>query len=136
MKGSPVKKLLAASCAALALVGGQARADNAPQSAPPVTGSASAEACHTYKSGNPATVDTLSGYVGAAAFVMVFNAASAPNDGAVTPVAWAYLSAAGNWSMAYGGAYFGSGVTVCASSTGPLTKTAYSTNTVFGGQVR
>lgn len=101
----------------------------------PSTASTTAEACHVYKA-SAANVYTLSGYIGAAGWIMVFNATSAPADGAVAPVAWRNLSSAGDWSMAYGGAPFSAGVVVCASSTGPLSKTAYSTNTVFAGQVQ
>jgi hypothetical protein len=68
---------------------------------------------------------------------MLFNSTTVPGDGAVTPVAWAYVPAAGSWSMDWGNTpqYFSTGISVCASSTGPLSKTAYSTNTVFSGLV-
>jgi hypothetical protein len=99
--------------------------------------STSAEACHVFKA-SAGNVYSLSGYVDGAAFIMVFNATSAPADGAVTPVVWAYAAVAGTWSLDYGAipAAFSTGVTVCRSSTGPLTKTAVSTNTVFAGRVK
>jgi hypothetical protein len=99
--------------------------------------SSSAEACHVFKA-SAGTAYSLSGYIGAAGFIMVFDAASAPSDGAVTPKVWAYAAAAGTWSMDFGvmPAAFSTGIVVCASSTGPLSKTAYSTNTVFSGRVK
>jgi hypothetical protein len=100
------------------------------------TASSLAESCHVFKnsSGN---LYGASGYIGAAGFIMIFNASSAPSDGAVTPKAWAYAPQAGSWSMSWqqtAPAYMSSGIVICASSTGPLTKTAYSTNTVFSAQ--
>ncbi len=99
--------------------------------------STAAEACHVMKASG-GNLYSASGYIGAAGFIMVFNATSAPADGAVTPVAWLYAAAAGSWSLNYGlmPAVFSTGITICASSTGPLTKTAYSTNTVFSGNVQ
>lgn len=97
--------------------------------------SAAAESCHSWASAR--LLYGASGYIGAAGYIMVFDSPSAPADGSVLPAAWAYVSAAGSWSIWYGPnpASFVQGVTVCASSTGPLTKTAYSTNTVFSAQV-
>lgn len=99
------------------------------------TPSASAESCHTYKitAGNGYS---FSGYVGAAAWIMLFDATTPPGDGAVTPAVWAYAPAAGSWSISYGSipARFSTGIVACASSTGPLTKTAFATNTVFSGR--
>ena len=102
----------------------------------PVASSA-AESCHVLKA-SAGNLYGVSGYVGAATFVMVFNATTAPADGAVTPVVWAYIPAAGSWSIAYGTipATFSTGITVCDSSTRPLTKTAVSTNNVFSGYVQ
>lgn len=102
-----------------------------------VVSSTAAEACHVLKA-SAGNLYGVSGYIGAAGFLMVFDATSAPSDGAVTPKAWAYAPQAGSWSIDYGAvpAAFSTGVTVCASSTGPLTKTAYSTNTVFSGRVK
>jgi len=99
--------------------------------------STAAESCRVLKA-SPGNVYSVSGYIGAAGFLMLFDATSAPADGAVTPKAWAYASAAGSWSMSYGSvpAVMATGITICASSTGPLTKTAYSTNTVFSGNVK
>jgi hypothetical protein len=98
--------------------------------------SQAAESCHTWQ--NARVLTGVSGYVGAAAWIMLFDANVAPANGAVNPIAWAYVSTAGSWSIWYDGnpAQFLNGVTVCASSTGPLTFTAYSTNTVFSAQVQ
>lgn len=105
----------------------------------PINPSAStaAESCHTFQNG-PAVFVTGSGYIGAAGWIMLLDSASIPADGAVTPVAWTYVSAAGSWFIDYGQhpARMKNGIVLCASSTGPLTKTAYSTNTVFTAQVQ
>jgi hypothetical protein len=100
--------------------------------------STSAESCHVFKN-SAGNLYGASGYIGAAGYIMLFNATAAPSDGAVTPVAWAYAPAAGSWSMSWeqtAPAYMSTGIVYCASSTGPLTKTAYSTNTVFSAQVK
>lgn len=105
---------------------------------PNPTSSQVAETCHSW--GGARSLIGASGYVGAAAWIMLFDSYSSPPAGAVTPVAWAYAPQAGSWSIWYGpdpsSAKFFNGVTVCASSTGPLTYTAYSTNTVFSAQVQ
>lgn len=99
--------------------------------------STAAESCKVLKASAGSLFDA-SGYVGGAAWIMLFNSVSAPGDGAVTPVTWAYVPVAGSWSISYGSvpASLSTGITVCASSTGPLTKTAYSTNTVFTGRIQ
>jgi hypothetical protein len=98
--------------------------------------SAAAESCHVFKQA-PGNVYGLSGYIGAAGFIFIQNLAAVPINGAIVPyVAPIYVPAAGSWSWtAPTGApvLFTAGITVCASSTGPLTLTLYSTNTVFSG---
>lgn len=96
-----------------------------------------AESCHVLKNA-AGNLYSVSGYAGVAAWIMVFNATAAPADGAVTPTIWAYVPTAGSWSINYGAfpAAFNAGITVCASSTGPLTKTAVSTNNVFSGNIQ
>lgn len=96
-----------------------------------------AESCHVLKNVAGALYST-SGYAGQAEWIMVLNLAAAPSNGAVAPVAWAYAPQAGSWSINYGSfpAYFAAGITVCASSTGPLTLTAISTNNTFTGVVQ
>lgn len=99
--------------------------------------STAAEACRVFKA-SAGNVYSVSGYTGAAAWIMLFNATSAPVDGAVTPNVWAYAPAAGSFSINYGSlpAYFSVGATACISSTGPLTKTAVATNNVLSGRVQ
>lgn len=121
---------------AFALLGSSALA-SPPIIGPPIS-SAAAESCHVLAAA-PANLLSVSGYAGQAEFILVFNAVTAPSDGAVVPTVWAYVPAAGSWSINYGGpsaAYFGTGVVVCASSTGPFTKTAIATNNAFSGMVQ
>lgn len=97
-----------------------------------------AAACLVLKA-SPGNFYSLSGNIGAAGYVMVFDATSAPADGTVTPKIVLQTSAAGTFSISYGGlppAVFATGMTACASSTGPYTKTAYSTNVFMSGQVQ
>lgn len=98
--------------------------------------SASAESCHVFKAA-PGNVYGLSGYIGAAGFIYIQNVASAPNPGAIVPfVTPIYMPSAGTWSWTPptgAPVLFTTGITVCASSTGPLTLTLYSTNTIFSG---
>jgi len=56
----------------------------------------------------------VSGYIGAAGFIMLFNSTTVPSNGSVTPVAWAYVPAAGSWSMDWGNTpqYFSTGISV------------------------
>ena len=101
------------------------------------TASSAAESSHVLKASG-GNLYGVSGYIGAAGWIMLFDAASAPADGPVTPVGWLYAPQAGSWSMDWGVTpqLFVNGIVVVASSTGPLTKTAYSTNTVFAGLVQ
>lgn len=71
-------------------------------------------------------------------YVMIFNATSAPIDGAVTP-AWTPIRVVSDgtsgWaSYSWGNTplTLGTGITVCFSSTGPFTKTASSTAVITG----
>lgn len=74
-----------------------------------------------------ATNKTLTGFAvttAAAGYVMVFNATSAPVDGAVTPALCFYTSGAPG-SVAFAvNTYFSTGIVLVYSSTGCLTKTA------------
>ena len=99
--------------------------------------STAAEASHVLKASG-GNLYGVSGYIGAAGWIMLFDAASAPADGPVTPVTWLYVPQAGSWSLDWGATpqLFANGIVVAASSTGPLTKTAYGTNTVFSGLVQ
>lgn len=100
--------------------------------------SASAEACKVFKA-SAGNAYSLGGNVNVAStWIMVFNLTAAPADGAVTPALSMLIPAAGPWSLEYGtipGA-FSTGITVCASSTGPFSKTAYSTNNILWGRVK
>lgn len=79
------------------------------------------------------SVVSISGSAVSGSYIMLFNATSAPADGAVTPVkCWGPMSAAGPFSFGWGpGPVFtmSTGITVVSSSTGCFTKTA--TNAAF-----
>lgn len=93
--------------------------------------SSSAEACHIIKA-SAGTLYAVSGLAGQAQFFMLFNSTSAPGDGAVTPVWWGQALTAGAWSVTFPNPLtLSTGITICASSTGPLTKTAISTGNVY-----
>lgn len=73
-----------------------------------------------------------------AGFVMLFNAATAPADGAVTPTKVYAMAANSSLSVSVGGGpptAFSTGVTVVYSSTGPFTKTASATAFISGEAV-
>ena len=71
-----------------------------------------------------------------AGFVMVFDAASAPADGAVTPKYCYALPAGQTVGASYSPpASFSTGITLVFSTTGCFSKTASAT-TMFSGQVR
>lgn len=102
--------------------------------------STAVEACHVLK----ASAGNLYGFTlnatstaSANDWVLVFNAASAPADGAVTPVDWGRVNPNGfySWAMPAIPVYFSTGITVCLSTTGPLTKTAEA-QAVISGKVQ
>lgn len=73
-----------------------------------------------------------------AGYVMVFNATSAPADGAVTPLFVSAAPANSTTSLSMNGspgATFSTGIVVVFSTTGPLTKTASAT-AAFTGMVQ
>lgn len=118
--------LLAASLAALPLAASSAQ----------FTGSQVTEACHVWNGARQMTA--ASGYIGAAGWIMFFDASAVPSDGTVTPFLTLDATAAGTWSMftdPTGTTFQNGGLVICASSTGPFTKTAYSTAT-FSAQVQ
>ena len=109
---------------------------------PNMTGSTAQEACHTWAGARQVT--SLSGYIGAAGWIMVFDDIAPPADGSVTATDaggdWVQsyqIAASGAWSLWFDGNPLSvrSGLVVCASSTGPMTKTAYSAAT-FRAQVQ
>ena len=105
--------------------------------APPVTPSGAAESSHVFK----AAAGVLYGFqvnTGASAvWVMVFNATSAPADGAVTPIKWYQVAANSTLTVTYipVAIQLSTGITIVCSTTGPFTKTASST-CVFSGEAQ
>lgn len=100
--------------------------------------STSAESCHTIKSGS-GTLYNLTTSIGATSgWVLVFDTASAPSDGAVTPLWWWPVSSNGSqggMSAAWApgtGLSFSTGLVACFSTTGPFTKTASATAAFSG----
>ena len=98
--------------------------------------SAATEANHVLKA-SAGTLFGLSVTSSAAGYVLIYNAISAPPDGAVTPVACYYLSS-GPGSLGIAFTPFplnmSTGITVVFSSTGCFTQTSSST-AFFGAQV-
>lgn len=73
-----------------------------------------------------------------AGFMMVFNATSAPADGAVTPTEWLQIAANATACLSYGSGppnAYATGITLVFSSTGPFTKTASAT-AAFVGRIK
>jgi hypothetical protein len=99
--------------------------------------STAAESCHVLKA-SPGLLMSVSGYAGQAEFIQVFNTATAPADSSnPAPVAVGYAGAPGFWALNWTSPLsLSTGITVCDSSTGPLIKTAISTNNTFSGQVQ
>jgi hypothetical protein len=75
---------------------------------------------------------SISGSAVTGSYIMIFNATSAPADGAVTPVkCWGPMAAAGPFSFGWGPGpvlTMATGITVVSSSTGCFTKTATNAN--------
>lgn len=87
-----------------------------------------------------ATACLLSGFqvnsAGTAVYVMLFDATSAPDDGAVTPVKWYRLATESTGSAIWTDPMrMNTGAVLVCSSTGPFTKTASATCT-FSGEIR
>lgn len=106
----------------------------------PVPASQSAQAsCQTLKN-SPGGLLAVTATIGnTAGYLMLFDATSAPADGAVT-TRWPAIPVNSNGtfgrvSMTFPSPLsFGTGIVVCFSTTGPLTKTA--ANAVISGQVQ
>jgi hypothetical protein len=99
--------------------------------------SLSAEACHVFTT-IAAKLFSYQVSTGASAgYIMVFDAAVAPADGAVTPsMPSVQIAASSTFSFSpTNPALFGSGVVICFSTTGPFTKTASAT-AMIGAQVQ
>lgn len=99
--------------------------------------SASVESNHVLKA-SAGTLYGLDVTTGAAAgYVMLFNATSAPGDGAVTPIKAWVVSANSSLGISYipgPPLAFSTGITAVFSTTGPFTKTASAT-AFFSGEV-
>ena len=102
----------------------------------PVVSSA-AEGSHVLKAsaGNLYGLSATSG--ASAGYVMVFNATSAPADGAVTPIFCYSIPATSSLGSDYSGApaVFATGITIVFSTTGCFTKTISAT-AFFAGSVK
>lgn len=98
------------------------------------------EACHVLKASAGGLI-TLTAEIGATSgYLLVFDASSAPADGAVTPIWWREISSNGtngglsaSWGVSPISAT--TGITACFSTTGPFTKTASAT-AAFSAQVQ
>lgn len=103
----------------------------------PITGVSqaqySAAASSIVAKASAGSVVSISGSAANGSYIMLFNATSAPADGAVTPVkCWGPMAAAGPFSFGWGPGpvlTMATGITVVSSSTGCFTKTA--TNAPF-----
>lgn len=104
-----------------------------------LTPSTTTESNHVLKASS-GSLSSLTVAIGATSgWVLVFDATSAPADGAVTPKWWFPVASNGT-SGAISAAWvepaqFSTGVTVVFSTTGPFTKTASAT-AQFSGQVQ
>lgn len=101
--------------------------------------STSAEATHILK-GSSGTLCGIyaTSLVATNAFLMVFNATTAPGDGAVTPTECVPISPNGVASISYGlgaASTYSTGISVAISSTGCFTKTTTGMTAFFHGQV-
>jgi hypothetical protein len=80
----------------------------------------------------PLNLYGFSGYSTVSGWFLVFNATSAPADGAVTPVDFYPYTAAQAFAVDYSGAPLrgSTGLTIVFSTTGPYTKTASATASI------
>jgi len=104
--------------------------------------STAAEACHVLK-GSAGSLLDLTVTIGATSgYALVFDATSAPGDGAVTPAWWYPILSNGTLGGINKGwpadapLKFTTGITACFSTTGPFTKTASSSGVALSGQVQ
>lgn len=116
--------------------GGLSTQNVTPAVAPVV--STAVESSHVFKSSAGSLIDAYVTVGASAGFLMIFNAVSAPADGAVTPQDCVPVSAAGTQSIFTSGAApegFTTGITAVFSTTGCFTKTASAT-AFFHGRVQ
>lgn len=100
--------------------------------------SASVESNHVFKgsAGNLYSLSVTNGT--ASGYLLLFNATTAPADGAVTPLAcYGMPSANSTFALSFGSvpAYYSTGITAVFSTTGCFTKTASAT-AFFSGQAQ
>lgn len=106
----------------------------------PSTAVASAESCRVLKGSAGNLYRVTVAIAATTGYVMIFNATSAPADGAVSP-AWPAIRVISDGTSGWYDQGFdpplrlGTGATVCFSTTGPFSKTASATAAI-GGQVQ
>lgn len=106
----------------------------------PSTAVATAESCRVLQASATNVYSVTVAIAATTGYVMIFNAASAPVDGAVSP-AWPAIRVVSDGTSGWAALQFNpplrlaTGATVCFSSTGPFTKTASATAAI-GGQVK
>lgn len=103
----------------------------------PTTAVAAAESCRVLQASAANVYKVTVGIAATSGYVMIFNATSAPTDGAVSP-AWPAIRIVSDGTSGWADIPFnpplrlGTGATVCFSSTGPFTKTASATAAIGG----
>lgn len=103
----------------------------------PSTAVAAAESCRVLQASAANVYKVTVAIAATTGYVMIFNATSAPSDGAVSP-AWPALRVVSDGTSGWTDIPFnpplrlGTGATVCFSSTGPFTKTASATAAIGG----
>jgi hypothetical protein len=92
----------------------------------------SAAASSLVAKASPGSLISVSGSAVANSFIMIFNATSAPADGAVSPAkCWGPMAATGPFAFGWGPGpvlTLSTGITIVSSSTGCFTKTATNAN--------
>lgn len=103
----------------------------------PSTAVAAAESCRVLQASAANLYKVTVAIAATTGYVMIFNATSAPGDGAVSP-AWPAIRVVSDGTSGWADISFnpplrlGTGATVCFSSTGPFTKTASATAAIGG----
>ena len=103
----------------------------------PVAASSSLESSHILKGSGGNFFGVQVNTTSASEWVMLFNATTAPSDGAVTPVAWWQVNASSTLSVSeMPGLALSTGIVIVCSTTGPFTKTASALCTFGAGIVQ
>lgn len=103
----------------------------------PSTAVSTAESCRVLQASAANVYKVTVAIAATTGYVMIFNATSAPGDGAVSP-AWPAIRVVSDGTSGWADIPFdpplrlGTGATVCFSSTGPFTKTASATAAIGG----